>query len=386
MMRSFPSVFWHVTLCSAFWLVFSCSPSTQDNDGKNMIRIDITFREPQKGIVKLSRFSAQAQDYVEIHSSELNGKDLQFEVHVPYSEFYQLDFFGRHATVLVLESSDVQVTLQEQAGVFTEEVKGSPGTAYYHEAGEIVQEFQKQLVLLRQEQVDAQDTAQVRQTIEKKYAAIHQKSIAKLKAYIKKIIPNIVAIRALSILEPSEEIEFYRYVLDRMQAEAPDQPYTQSLSQEMLVLERQVETEKRLALGAPAPNLNLPSPEGQVLELQNLQGKLVLVDFWASWCKPCRMENPRVVKIYEKYHNQGFEILGVSLDQNREAWLSAIQEDGLSWLHVLDKPGELSQAYQLYNVSAIPSKYLVGPKGDILAKNLRGDALEEKIKEALQKL
>lgn len=382
--RFFHSLLRHITYILTFCFLLSCSNRDGDSEKKPLL-IDITFQEAQKGIIKLSRFSSQTQNYVEINSASLSGTSLQFEVEVPFPEFYQLDFFGKHKVVLVLESSDVHVNLLQQGGIFREEVEGSPGTAYYQKAGEIVLDFQKQIALLRQEEVSALDTAQVREEIEKKYAAIHQKSITQMKALIEEIIPNIVAVRALSILEPSEELEFYRYVNERMQAEAPGEPYTQKLAEDLIGLEKQIELEKRLSLGAPAPNLSLPSPEGDILALQNLEGKLVLLDFWASWCKPCRMENPRVVKIYEKYQDRGLEILGVSLDQNREAWLQAINEDGLGWLHVLDQAGEGSQAFQLYNVNAIPSTFLIGRDGSILAKNLRGDALEEKIRQELSK-
>ncbi|MCX7607068.1 MAG: AhpC/TSA family protein [Bacteroidia bacterium] len=142
-----------------------------------------------------------------------------------------------------------------------------------------------------------------------------------------------------------------------------------------------IQAEGALRKGQPAPEIALPDPEGKVRRLSELKGKWVLIDFWASWCRPCRMENPNVVRLYEKYHSRGFEILGVSLDQNRDAWLQAIQHDRLTWLHVSDLKGWQSAGAQLYRVSGIPFTVLVDPEGRIAAKGLRGIALEQRLKE-----
>lgn len=133
--------------------------------------------------------------------------------------------------------------------------------------------------------------------------------------------------------------------------------------------------------GAEAPDFRLPDPNGKMVALSDLRGKVVLVDFWASWCGPCRMENPNVVKMYAKYKDKGFEILGVSLDKEKGAWLQAIQQDGLTWKHVSDLKYWQSEAARLYNVTGIPMTFLIGKDGKILAKNLRGPALENKLKE-----
>lgn len=136
-----------------------------------------------------------------------------------------------------------------------------------------------------------------------------------------------------------------------------------------------------MAAGAEAPDFSAPTPDGGSLKLSDLRGKYVMIDFWASWCRPCRMENPNVVKAYNKYHPKGFEILGVSLDQEKGKWEAAIQQDGLIWKHVSDLKGWQSQPAALYGVSSIPATVLLDMDGKIIARNLRGPALEDKLKE-----
>jgi thiol-disulfide isomerase/thioredoxin len=143
-----------------------------------------------------------------------------------------------------------------------------------------------------------------------------------------------------------------------------------------------VEIERKTAVGAYAPEIALTDPDGNVRKLSSLKGKVVLIDFWASWCGPCRKENPNVVAIYGKYHDKGFEVFSVSLDKDRESWLKAIAKDNLLWQnHVSDLKYWKSAGALTYGVSSIPYTVLVDKKGKIVAKKLRGDELENKVKE-----
>jgi peroxiredoxin len=137
-----------------------------------------------------------------------------------------------------------------------------------------------------------------------------------------------------------------------------------------------------IGVGLPAPEISLPNPTGKNITLSSLKGKVVLLDFWASWCKPCRMENPAVVKLYNQYKDKGFTIYSVSMDDQKENWMAAIQADGLVWPnHVSDLKGWQSAAGATYMVQSIPQTFLIDTDGKIIAVGLRSEELAEKLKE-----
>jgi len=136
--------------------------------------------------------------------------------------------------------------------------------------------------------------------------------------------------------------------------------------------------------GAPAPDVNLPTPEGKMVSLSSLKGKYVLLDFWASWCGPCRAENPNVVAAYNKFKDKNFTILSVSLDNNKDPWTKAIKDDGLVWTQVSDLKGWSSSAAVTYAVQSIPTNFLIDPGGKIVARNLRGGELEGTLQQLLK--
>ena len=148
--------------------------------------------------------------------------------------------------------------------------------------------------------------------------------------------------------------------------------------------EKKLREELGINIGAIAPEINLKSPDGKLIALSSLKGKVVLLDFWASWCRPCRAENPNVVRLYNKYKDRGFTVYSVSLDQNKDKWMAAITKDQLTWSnHVSELTGWKSSAGNKYGVSSIPKTFLIDANGKIIAYDLRGNDLEKKLSEIL---
>ena len=151
-------------------------------------------------------------------------------------------------------------------------------------------------------------------------------------------------------------------------------------------LKERLSVMKTVAVGQKAPDFTMSDTSGNPVSLSSKIGpKLLLIDFWAAWCNPCRQENPNLVRVYNQYHKKGFDVLGVSLDQKKEAWLKAIADDKLTWTHVSDLKYWGNEAARLYAVNSIPSNFLVDETGTIIGRNLRGDDLFNKVKEVLEK-
>ncbi|PQJ14979.1 TlpA disulfide reductase family protein [Aureicoccus marinus] len=140
-----------------------------------------------------------------------------------------------------------------------------------------------------------------------------------------------------------------------------------------------IDKEKPISVGAIAPDFIGPDPDGNELILSEVRGKVTLVDFWAAWCKPCRMENPNVKRVYEQYKDKGFTVIGVSLDKNAEEWAEAIAQDGLEWNHVSNLMAWQDPIAKMYNVSSIPKAFLLNEEGKIIGRDLRGAALEQAV-------
>ncbi|MDB4105395.1 AhpC/TSA family protein [Salibacteraceae bacterium] len=197
---------------------------------------------------------------------------------------------------------------------------------------------------------------------------------ADIKDFISKEPGTLASLAATQNLNMDNDFQYYKTVVEALKGKADGNEFYETIK-------TQVQSQAKLAIGAPAPEISLPQPSGEVLKLSDLRGQYVLIDFWASWCGPCRKENPNVRKVYAKYHDKGFEILGVSLDKNSSAWLNAIQQDGLQWKHISDLKYWQSSVVPEYQIKGIPLTFLVDPEGNIVAKNLRGPSLEAKLAE-----
>ena len=195
--------------------------------------------------------------------------------------------------------------------------------------------------------------------------------------FVKKYPSSYVSpIAIIRILQSSGNVE----VADKLFASLSKDVKKSSLGK---YLDQQLAVAKINPIGSEVVDFSQTDTAGKTVKISSFRGKYVLIDFWASWCRPCRMENPNVVAAYNKFHDKNFTILGVSLDQAKQAWISAIKMDGLAWTQVSDLKGWGNEVAGLFHVTSIPQNLLIGPDGKIVAKNLRGEALDQKLGELL---
>ena len=275
-------------------------------------------------------------------------------------------------------------------------VQGSPQSEWVKELNAALLQTTQKLEELAKEYKQAAAKGDVDSTSKAAFDQRNHDILLAHKTYSEKFInqhdSSLVSIMALFqvynnrewVFNPQDDAKLFETVLKRMKPLYPTSEMVRTL--EMMVTDQQTRAiEKQqhpetIELGTIAPEIRMPAPDGKEIALSNLRGKYVLIDFWAAWCRPCRRENPNLVQNYKKYHRKGFEIFQVSLDKDHDAWVKAIKDDKLSWYHVSDLQYWQSEAAKLYNVVNIPTNYLIDPEGRVIASNLRGKALEDKLR------
>ena len=231
--------------------------------------------------------------------------------------------------------------------------------------------------IMETSKMDAARMDSVSRLFEAPYNAIVNSANEEMIEKLKKNTEMYASLMAIQALDPDRYADIYKAVDQGLIKKYPNERNVKMFHNVVLSM-------LSTAIGQPAPEIELETPEGKELALSSLKGKVVLIDFWASWCGPCRKEMPNVVKAYAKFKNKGFEIFGVSLDQDKARWIEAIQKDGITWPQVSDLKQWQSSVVRQYNIQGIPYTVLLDREGNILAKNLRGEELEKKLTEVLR--
>lgn len=366
---------------------FACSNKEKKAaDGGWDITLSGKVNYPQQGPLVLEELTMDNNG--KIDSIEV-GSDGTFSkaVHLTDAGYYRLNCYNLQVVDFILDRADVVITVDgnDASGAF--DIKGSPDYDLIRDVQLQMQAFQRspevqQIESEGQAASQANNEARIKE-LQDKYLALRYTAIDNIVKSLESKPVNLGLINLLQgnmfALVKDRYFPFYKQVADKAIAQSPNNIHIKQFAD--MVSKMAV-----IAIGQKAPEISLADPDGKTVSLSSLKGKYVLVDFWASWCKPCRAENPNVVKAYKQFKDKGFEVFGVSLDRSKEDWLEAIKQDGLTWTHVSDLKYFESQAALDYNVNGIPFQILVDPDGVIIANaDLRGNALRKKLEEVLNK-
>lgn len=353
-------------------LIISCSQQSET------IKISGKYDSPQaEALVKIEYI---LNNEISVIDSFYIDSDNLFERNITVNEpgFYRLNFYGRDIINMILDADERSIQLIQKDRGRTKEyrISGSKNTDYVYQLSDLKFTFEESMQSLNEDFMKARksgDPALV-EDIRTRYFVAKKESDDRIKSIIWNMDGSISGILSTSFIDEENEFSFLDSLANKYNRELPESPYTQEFV-------ARIDGMRKLAIGSPAPEIDLPSPEGSNIALSTLRGKYVMIDFWAAWCGPCRRENPNVVRLYQEYSPKGFEVFGVSLDKSKEPWLKAIADDGLTWTHVSDLKHFSSVAAETYQIQGIPATYLIDPNGIIIAKNLRGKALADKLKE-----
>lgn len=317
-----------------------------------------------------------------VDSAFLNeNSEFKFRRSAPQPEFYTL-LAGEKSYLLVAENGDeLEFKADLADSLNTYEVEGSEVSEKIREFnglnnkyGKVYLDIQEKYNRLTAQRPEARDSVLgvLMPQFQKNMDAFSEEALK----FAEKNKDNLAGFYAAGTVDPAKyESQLIKYAED-IKSKFPGNRAVQSFVERM-------ESIKTVAVGQPAPDFELPTPDGKNVKLSDFKGNYVLLDFWASWCGPCRQENPNIVKQYDRFKNENFTILGVSLDDNKEAWLKAIKDDNLTWTHVSELKRWNGQVSNKYKIEAIPASFIIGPDGKIVAKNLRGQELEEYLEKTL---
>ena len=357
-----------------------------DGNKKNTsFQLKGTLSDSKAETLYLEKLGSAKQVIIDSVILDENG-NFEFTNYTPKIGFYRIKTNDKNFAMLVLDSADkVTITGSVKDLSNTFKVEGSPETTIFIEYNNLSKSRDIKLdslnkafqLLMETNKMDSKRMDSLSAIFETPYNSIINQSNILMVDKISKNTNMYSSIMAIQALDPDKYSDLYKSLDAGLSKKFPNDKNVIMFHE---VVERMLSTN----IGQFAPEISLPSPDGKEIALSSLKGKLVLIDFWASWCGPCRKEMPNVVKIYSKFKNKGFEIYGVSLDQDKEKWMEAITKDGINWPQVSDLKYWDNVAAKIYNVQGIPYTVLIDKDGKIIAKNLRGQELEKKIAEVLK--
>ncbi len=366
------------------------------SSNQNEFLIDGNYKNAKNEKVFLMQLKSDGMEKIDSVRLEGNGQ-FEFTGYTNIPKFFvvQADK-SKNITLLVKPSDKISLTADMEKFNKTYDIEGSEDSRKIMNLRRKLEGNIAKLDSLGRyykENPENENPGDLRNRLNKASQEIVQEQKEYTKEFIEDNLNSMVSLMALYqqigprsyVLDPKEDFEYFEKVDSSLMSLYPNYGPVKSLHSQVADMKKRFNAEeqnaKRLATGQVAPEIALPNPEGDTVELSSLRGQYVLLDFWAAWCKPCRVENPNLVKAYKRFNDKGFEIYQVSLDKKRSEWENAIEKDNLDWVHVSDLKFWNSSAAKTYNIQSIPANFLLNKKGEIIDKNLKGDALQKKLHE-----
>ncbi|MFZ6663283.1 redoxin domain-containing protein [Peijinzhouia sedimentorum] len=358
-------------------LIFiACQPQETEHKQQTFpleITLSGEIKNPKEGLILLQALEANELKTIDTISLD-NKNSFETIVSLDQPNLFLLRVFDLTPITLVLNDEDVKVSLDASESSDKAKIEGSRDTDLFTAMQVIIREYQEKERALNDQFVAAsqQGDGDKMDSLRDEYFNVEAQKKNALKNLIYSNDPSIASLLVLNFFDVDTDFQFMDSLAYDLRTAFPNSVLVTDLG-------RMVDDARSLAVGAVAPDISLPNPDGEILSLSDYRGQYVLIDFWAGWCRPCREENPNVVRLYNKYNDKGFTVFGVSFDRTREDWVGAIEADGLPYPQVSDIKYFNSEAALLYKVDAIPFTVMVDPEGVIIAKNLRGPTLEAKL-------
>tara|TARA_B100000965_G_scaffold84912_1_gene68426 strand:+ start:1206 stop:2288 length:1083 start_codon:yes stop_codon:yes gene_type:complete len=350
------------------FLIFSCSTKRDINN----YSLNIEFKNSNNEEITIEKVKS---DYsIELIKSDfLDNDNYKIDLLVNEPTLYRLNIVGKNSIDFVLENNDVNISIDGN----DISVIGSVGTDNLTIIKKYINDYQDERYELNRSFIQASrdDNKLEILKIRNQSEQLENNFTKNFKKLIWNMDNSIASFFVADYLKIDDHFNFWDSLILKYEKDLGYTSYYKALNEKFNRI-------KVLSIGQYAPEISLNDPDENQLTLSSLRGKYVLLDFWAAWCRPCRVENPNIVKMYNKYKNYGFEVFQVSLDRDKSTWINAINKDGLNELnHVSDLKFWKSDAAITYNIKSIPASFFIDPDGKIIAKNLRGPRLEKKLSE-----